>query len=123
MDRSARLVERLDRLLGASQFDYLEHLYEQFVSRLEVVVVGRPPHEVFEEAIAKLYEIQQALEQCSGLVLQVAGTGPELGSINVEVRRVHDIVQHVEMMFCEAMVDSEDLITAHSMKKLSYQFL
>ena len=85
-------------------------------------MAGQPqPQEVLEQAISKLSMIQQDLERSSAAVLQVAGVGVEFSTIDVEVKRVRCIWQHLEAMLCKAMLDPNDLIVAHKTNQLSYQ--
>jgi hypothetical protein len=92
---------------------------EQFTSQL--VAEQQQPQEALDLAIARLGKIQQDLERCSAAVLQEAGVGVELSTIDVEIKRVRCIQQHLEAMLCEAMLDPNELVATHKTNQLSYQ--
>lgn len=112
------IVEHLDRIVGVSDMAYLDGLYGQFTSWL---AAKQEPHEVLEQALAKLDKIEHALQHSDAVVLQEAGVGPEFSTIHSELIRVCHLRQHVEEMLGEAMPNPDDLTTAHSKKQLSYQ--
>ena len=97
---------------------YLDSLCERFTSQL---AAKQQPHEVLEEALAKLDDIEHALQRSDAVVLQEAGIGPEFSTVHSELTRVCRLRQHVEEMLCEAMLNPDDLTTAHRKKQLSYQ--
>jgi len=118
MNRFIRLVKRLDRMIGDSEFIFFETVYKQFASR---VVTCQEPQEVLDDAISKLSKIQLHLERCSAVMLQEVGVGAEVGTIDAELRRIRSIQQQLEAMLCEAMLDLKALITTHTRGELPYQ--
>jgi hypothetical protein len=118
MNHFIRLVKHLDQMIGDSEFIFFETVYKQFTS---CVVACQEPQEVLDDAILKISKIQLRLERCSAVMLQEVGVGVEVGTIDVELRRVCSIQQQLEAMLCEAMLDPKTLITAHTKEELPYQ--
>ena len=55
---AVHIVEHLDRIVGVSDMTYLSGLYGQFTSWL---AAKQEPHEVLEQALAKLDKIEHTL--------------------------------------------------------------
>jgi hypothetical protein len=111
-------VAHLDKVVGISNVKYLDSLCEQFASQL---TANWHPHKVLDKAITKLGKIELMLKHCDAIVLQEASIGPEYTVIHTELTQVCHLWQHIEALLCEAMLNSNDLVAAHSNRELSYQ--
>ena len=117
-DHAVQAVAYLDKIVGISNVKYLDGLCEQFASQLRA---NQHPHKVLDKAITKLGKIELTLKCCDAVVLQEAGIGPEYTVIHTELTRVCHLRQHIEALLCEAMLNSNDLVAAHSNRELGYQ--
>jgi hypothetical protein len=115
---AVQAVAHLDKVVGISNMKYLNGLCKQFASQL---TANRHPHKVLDKVITKLGKIELTLKCCNAIVLQEAGIGPEYTVIHTELTQVCHLWQHIEALLCEAMLNSNDLVAAHSNRELSYQ--